>query len=239
MSTYTDALITIDDIVEGMLLKGEHPESYEVKMKQMAIDGYRELNLVTLPQGRAVEKFTMDSNDIIYMPNDMILVNRVAVPYEGRMWSLTLERDMIPTTSTLNGAEVLDSDTWGEGDDIVQRGVYYATRGGDNAEGYYYPDYVKRRILFRNVSRSEVLVDYMNSGIDLKETTYVPIFAKAAIEAYVRLYQEYNKTQPIPVNVQIFRDEYERQKAICRGIKFNMTDFLDAIYRTYTPGIYR
>jgi hypothetical protein len=237
-TTYTDAITTIDNIVEGMFLKSDLPEGYEAKMKQIAIEGYREMNIVALSQGRATEKFTMDSNYIVYMPDDMMLVNRVAVPYNGEMWFLTLERDMVPTTSESGGQEILDPD-WGEGEDIIKRGVFYAARGGVNTEGYYFPDYVKRRILFRNVNRSEVLISYMHSGIDKTETTYIPTFAKPGIEAYVRLYLEYNKTVPNANIITIYRDEYERQKTICRGIKFNLTDWMDAVYRTFSASIYR
>lgn len=236
--TYTDAIVTIRSIVEGIFLTSELPEGYDIKMTQLAINGYRELNLVVLPEGRTIDKFTMDSNEIIYLTDDVIHINAVYVPLEGQLWPLTMLESIVPTTSESGGSEILDPD-WGEGVDITERRAYYAARGGDNVYGYYYPDYQRRRIIFRDVSRSEVLLDYMTSGISLTEETYVPVFAKAAIEAYVRLYLEYNKTTPNPNTIAIFRDEYERQKAICRGIKFNWVDFLDSIFRTYTASIQR
>jgi hypothetical protein len=236
--TYTDSLVTIRSIIEGLFLTTELPEGYDAKMTQLAINGYRELNLVVLPGGRTIEKFTMDSNYIVYMNDDMTHINAVCVPLEGAMWPLTHLKDMVPTTSESGGSEILDPED-GEGVTIIERGTAYATRGGHNVYGYFYVDYQKRRILFRNTYRSEVLIDYMTSGISLTEETYVPTYAKAALEAYVRLYLEYNKGVPNPNSIAIFRDEYERQKAICRGIKFNIVDFMDGIYRTYRATVQR
>lgn len=236
--TYTDSLVTIRSIVQGMFLLSELPEGYDIKMTQLAINGYRELNLVVLPDGRTVDKFTMDSNNIIYLNDDVTHINAIYVPYEGELWPLTLRDTIVPTTSESGGSEILDPD-WGEGVTLSDRRAYYAARGGDNVYGYYNPDYQKRRVIFRNVSRSEVLMDYMTSGISLTEETYVPTYAKSALEAYVRLYLEYNKGTPNPNNIHVHRDEFERQKAICRGIKFNIVDFLDSIYKTYTASIQR
>jgi len=236
--TYTDSIVTIRSIVEGMFLLSELPEGSDMKMTQLAINGYRELNLVVLPEGRTIDKFTMDSNEIIYLNDDVTHINAIYVPLEGQLWPLTKLMTMVPTTSESMGAEILDPD-WGEGVRIAERRSGYAARGGDNVYGYYYPDYQKRRVIFRNVTRSEVLMDYITSGISLTAETYVPTYAKSALEAYIRLYLEYNKGTPNPNNVQIHRDEFERQKSICRGIKFNIVDFLDGIYRTYTASVQR
>lgn len=238
MTNDTSALITFDQLVQGMMMKGEHQESEYVRMLQIAIDGYRELNLTVLPEGRNIEKFDMDSNYIIYMPDDLILVNRILVSIDGKMWPLTKDDGIVPTTTLSGGSETLDAEA-GEGVDISNLGTMYSTRGGRNTEGYFRPDYRKRRIIFRNVSRTDVLMDYTTSGVDLTEVTYIPVYAKGALEAYIRLYQEYSKMSPNPNNVALYQDLYNRQKSICRGIKFSLTDFLDSIYRTYSPTVYR
>lgn len=233
MTNDTSALMTFDQLIQGMLLKSELPESYYSRMLQLAIDGYREMNLTVLPEGRNIEKFDMDSNYIIYMPDDMILLNRAMVDIDGSMWPLTKDMDIVPTTTMSGGSETLDPDV-GEGIDIIRRGIYYSKTGGANTEGYYRPDYRKRRIIFRNVSRTNVLLDYTTSGVDLTEVTYIPVYAKIALEAYVRLYLEYNKITPNPNLIAIYQNLYSQQKAICRGIKFSLTEFLDTIYKTYS-----
>lgn len=238
MTNDTSALITFDQLIQGMMLKGSYPESHYAKMAQIAFDGYREMNLTVLPDGRNIEKFNMDSNYIVYMPDDLILANRVLLSIDGEMWPLTKEPKIVPTTTLSGGAETLDPDA-GEGVDITNLGIYYSRRGGRNIEGYWRPDYKKRRIVFRNVSRTDILLDYTTSGISLTEETYIPVYAKIALEAYIRLYLEYNKPSPNPNNIVLYDKLYKQQKAICRGIKFSMTDFLDTIYKTYSPTVYR
>lgn len=238
MTNDTSALITFDQLVQGMMLKGSHPESDYVRMLQIAIDGYREMNLINLPEGRNIEKFDMDSNYIIYMPDDLITVNRVMLSIDGKMWPLTKDMDIVPTTTLSAGSETLDPDA-GEGVDISKLGTMYSRRGGRNTEGYWRPDYRKRRIVFRNVQRTDILMDYTTSGTDLIETTYIPVYAKTAIEAYIRLHMEYNKTIPNPNTIAIYQDLYSRQKGICRGIKFSITEFLDVVYSTFSPTAWR
>jgi len=234
----TSALITINDITEGIMAMTDVPEEYGFRVEQLVIDAVKELNLLVLDEGRVVEKKTMDSNYLLAMPSDLIRLNGACIPVNGELWPLTVERKIVPTTSLTDGAITLDSDD-GEGVDLVKEGTGFASRGGVNLHGYVFPDYAKRRFVFRNVNRSEVLLDYKTSGIELTEVTYVPTHAKPAINAYVRLYLEMNKLKP---NFEIaygFRDEYERQKDICRGVKFNMYEFLDAMYRTMIPTIGR
>lgn len=238
MTNDTSALITFDQLIQGMMLKGSHPESDYVRMVQIAIDGYRELNLTVLPEGRNIEKLTMDSNNIIYMPDDLIIINRVCIPIDGLLWPLTKNDEIVPTTSFIGGTETLDTED-GEGVDISNKGVFYSKRGGSNKYGYFRPDYRKRRIIFRNVSRSEVLLDYTTSGISLTESSYIPVYARTALEAYIRLHLEYNNAVPNPNNIALFQDLFNTQKSICRNIKFSLTDFLDSIYRTYSPTAYR
>ncbi len=234
----TNALITINEIVEGIQMMTEIPEEHGFRIEQLVIDAIKELNLVALDEGRAVEKKTMDSNYLLSMPSDLIRLNGACIPVNGELWPLTVERQMVPTTSLTDGAVTLDDD-YGEGVDIVKVGTGYSARGGVNLHGYVFPDYAQRRLVFRNVNRSEVLLDYMTTGVDLTDTTYVPTQAKTAIGFYVKLQMELNKTKPIPNNVTMFEDQYSKQKDILRGIKFNRNEFMDAMYRTMIPTIGR
>lgn len=227
----TGALATIREVVDGILIKSELPESRSVQIKQIVIDGYRELNLIVRDEGRVQELFTMDSNYIIYMPDDLIKVNDIFVPRDNMIWSLTRRIDIPPITATEFGAEVIPED-WGAGGDIPHgKGIYYQTSGGRNYEGYYTIDMVKRRILFRNVSRSEVLLDYVTSGISRVDVTYIPMEAKAALEAYTMM--ELAAYNIIPIQTyELHKKRYDMQKSILRILDFNFTAFTDAVYQT-------
>jgi hypothetical protein len=230
----TSAVRTLDQIVEEILLLTEYPEKYYVRVKQLLIKGYRELNITTIPEGVKISKFTMDANYIIYLNDDIITVNAVYVPMDGKLWSLTKTDKIIPTTSELDGAEFRDS-TDGEGVDVeLNEGTYLSGTGGNNLKGYWYYDIPNRRVLFTNVSRSEVLLNYTTGGISLTETTYIPTYTVDALEHYVLWkLSMFNSIQNAQIRDEHKR-EFERQKTICRMMQFNFDEFLDMIYGTLT-----
>lgn len=236
-SENTTALATLREVTDGILMKADIPEGRSVSVKQFVIDGYRELNLVVADEGRIQKLFTMDSNLIINMPDDLIDLKDVYVPRDNGIWSLTRRKEIPVITETYVGAEIIPED-WGEGRDIVHgEGIYYQTKGGRNTYGYYNADYKKRRIFFRNVDRSEVLLDYNTSGISRTDITYIPMSIKGALEAYVMM--EMAAYGIIPkTSWELHKRRYEDQKSILRMLDFNFTAFTDAVYKTMN-GSYR
>lgn len=228
----TSALITLDQIVDEILLLSGLPQSKFPQIKQLAIKGYREMNLTTIPEGVRIEKFTMDDNYIIYLNDDIIQVNNVYVPIDGKLWSLTKSTQMVPTVS-FSVTEFRDSDD-GEGVNFVNKdGVLYAATGGNNTEGYWYYDYANRRILFTNTNRSEVLVDYTTSGVSLDSPTFIPSYAVDAVEHYILWKISLFSGARDAVTRDEHKREYERQKSICRGMQFNFDEFKDTVYGTF------
>lgn len=235
----TSALKTLDQITEEILLLSELPQKFYVRIKQLLIKGYRELNLTTIPEGIKIEKFTMDSNYIIYLDDDVIKVEAVYVPLNGKLWSLTKTDQIIPTTSFSGGSEFRDQ-TDGEGVTVdLQEGLLLSATGGNNTMGYWYDDKINRRILFTNTSRSEVLVKYSTGGISLTETTYIPTYAVDALQHYVLWKLSlFSSGQNAQIRDEHKR-EFDRQKSICRGIQFNFDEFLDVVYSTFNKSFRR
>lgn len=235
----TSALRTLDQITEEVLLLSELPEKYYIRIKQLLIKGYRELNITTLPEGTKIEKFTMDANYIIYLNDDIINVENVYVPIDGKLWSLTKTDRIVPTTSLLNGAETLDS-LDGEGTSItLNEGYLFSAVGGNNNEGYWYYDVINRRIIFRNVNRSEVLVHYTTGGVSDTDTTYIPTYAVDALQHYALWKLSLFTSNRDAQTRDEHKREYDRQKSICRLIHFNFNQFLDAVYGTMCQSIKR
>jgi hypothetical protein len=235
----TDALITFKELVDGIAFKAKMVSGGDyMRIKQIAIDGYRELNLVVLPECRIQSLETMNSNYIVDMPGDLISLKDVYIPYDNMIWSLTRNSLIPKITQIVNGSEIIPSD-WGSGQDVYNNeGVYYASKGGNNDGGYYIEDYTNRRIIFRNVTRSEVLIDYVSSGIDKVDPTYIPISAKGALEMYVMM--QLAIFGIINTNLyQLYENEYNKQKSILRFQHFNFTAFSDAVYSTITSGVRR
>lgn len=228
----TSALFTIDQIVKEILLLSGLKEKEYIRIKQLVIKGYKELNLTTIPNGVKLEKFTMDSNYIIYLNDDIVNVDNVYVPIDGKLWSLSKSKVMVPTVS-FSTIEYRDSND-GEGvDTVANEGSLYSAVGGNNTEGYWYLDLINRRILFTNINRSEVLVQYTTSGIDNVYETYIPSYAIDAIEHYVLWKLSLYASNKDSYSREEHKREYDRQKSICRGIQFNFDEFKDTVYGTF------
>lgn len=234
----SSALATIKEISDGILFKSGIPEAKGALIDQLTRDGYRELNLNVISDGRVINLFTMDTNLIIPFPDDLIELKDVFVPRDNQVWSLT-RRTLIPKITAIeNGSEVVPED-WGGAEDIPDGyGTAFETKGGRNDLGYYTVDDAKRRILFRNVSRSEVMLDYVSTGISKTEETYVPVSAKAALENYVM--RELSAFEVIAVNrYSLYESRYQHELAKLRMIQFNFTAFTDATYETICTSIQR
>lgn len=222
----TSALVTLDQVVEGLLGLTGRPETQYIKMKELAIRCYSELNITTLPSATRIDKFEMDFNNVVSLPSCIIQVDSVYVPVNGQLWPLTKNQRIDPTDV--------------DGEDITaQTGVGLASRGGNNMEGYYYYDRPNRRIIIRNMERSEVIIKFTSSGTSLTGKTYIPKEARAAIEFYVLWQLELFAMGKAYNKALLYKEEFERQKAILRGMRFNLDEFLDVIYSTMTSSFYR
>lgn len=234
----SSALATIKEISDGILLKSNLPEGKAVIVEQLTRDGYRKLNTKVLSEGRVIKLYTMDTNLIIPFPDDLIELNDVFVPKDNQVWSLTRKTLIPKITEISQGAEIIPED-WGGGNDIPHtEGIYYETKGGQNDLGYYDIDKTKRIIFFRNVPRSEVMLDYNSSGINSIDTTYVPVQAKEALENYVM--RELSAFSVIKPNLyNLYDDRYSKELAELRMLDFNFTAFSDATYETICSSVSR
>lgn len=234
----SSALATIKEISDGILMKSRLPEAEAVIIDQLTRDGYRELNIHVLSEGRVVTLETMDSNLIISFPDDLIELKDVYVPKDNLIWSLTRNTAIPMITQTVDEVTTIPED-WGEGGDIpAGEGIWFQTRGGRNNKGYYTVDTANRRILFRNVDRSEVMLDYISTGISSTAVTYVPISAKMALENYVM--KELAAFGIVNTNLYpLYEQRFSKELAKLRMIDFNFTAFTDATYRTMVTSVQR
>lgn len=227
----SDTLITVQEVVDGIMFKSKLPKGESLRVKQLVLDGYMQLNLTTLKQGRAFTIYVIDSKYEIEMPSDLISVKDIFVPLDGQMWSLTRNRK-IPIL--YNGRNPQPKEWLNGGLINTDYGVNYGAKGGRNTEGYYNLDYTNRRIIFRNtLDRSEVLLDYLSSGIVKDGITYIPEQAKLALEMFVL--QQLSLYGILSANkYSMYEREFNKQKAILRLIDINFTEFSDTVYRTIT-----
>jgi hypothetical protein len=119
------------------------------------------------------------------------------------------------------GVDVLDSATSG----------FYA-RGGVNVDGYYNIDYQNRRIFLNSVSRTEVVLAYITSGVEIAEETYVPTKYERVLIAWII----WNDAMYDDMRVKM-ADYYQRrytEELISLDEGYTIEELIDAIASTYT-----
>jgi hypothetical protein len=127
-----------------------------------------------------------------------------------------------------------------EGVDIPHPGgTAYSATGGVNLKGYYIEDFANRRILFVNVDQSEIVLDYLSTGVPDAEEANVPVQAVDTIHAYMaKNYYAYQMTTPAN-RIELYNEMLKREEQKLRNMKFNLQDFLESIRRTMVGSIQR
>lgn len=224
----TSGVVTIKDIVNEyvMLTKTDYgyPEIY-----QIACQGIREVNLWYKNDSKRTVKLTMNTNNIVSLPSDYLSFIQVAVPLNGEYYTLTERNSIIETTTESSGAEILDPE-YGEGVDVADQ--IYENYGSTNRnpEGYYKLDEAKRRIVFRNLKRSQVFLTYKSSGLSTSEQTVIDAKARPLIEAYIRKKVAYYKDEAIS-RQQLLRQVYDEERSKLIGLEMPSIFVLEDMFK--------
>lgn len=234
-TTYTDGLVTLDNVIEEYLLVSDRPESDYRKALQLAIRGYQDLRLHTIRDGVKVTRETVSSIDRVDFPDDFVDFVSIGVPINGKVWQLTPNRDIVNTTTEVAGVETQSADNE-EGVDIPnESSKAYYVRGGSNTEGYYKIEWDKRRIKLQNVDATTVILAYKTSGVSLDGTTYVPVKYVMTLNAFMEWWgKALNPAIPVSQK-QIAEQTYLRLKRDIANKKYTLEDWEYSIYKTMYP----
>jgi hypothetical protein len=204
------ALYTIDQLINDLLLSQPESQRTDSEYKRyfnFAISGLRELRLLYTEDGKNIIKVEPDNVNRINFPSDMEEFIALGVPVQGKIWWLTRKNDMIPTKTVVGLDESLDSDD-DEGE-LLQNAQSntFSSVGGINLQGYYTIDNKNREIIINNTQRTELLLAYTSSGVELSSTTYFPTKYVEALKSWISWKDiEFDKS----VNEAI-KDSYEKR----------------------------
>lgn len=232
--------ITVNKFVDKMLFKlGKNHDEY-LRYLQITLDGLRHLFMHKVGYITNTKQTIDTDTNTVDFPDDFIGLVSLSVPSEGRMWTLTRDDTIVPTTSTdINGDEYLDADD-GEGVDLSEEYVPigYGARGGYN-DWYYTMDNLRRRFIISGRAVDHVILRYMSSGINATSATEIPLALEESLEQYLRWkvadYEDQN------LNVVSERKK-AFESAIRRLMKFNapnLYEIKDALYASANQSIRR
>ena len=195
----TPGLVTIRYIVMSIL---NRMEDYTMKrykrLVQIAIEGFSELSLWHLNTLEVVY-LRMDVAKAVDLPDDYVDFLKVGVPINGKLRVLTQHNQiLLPRTFDPDGAPVGNTDA----DDTVDAAslIFFSDhfRGGQYVGGlfgmpggvddaYFRIDRENRKIVFSgSVPRSEIVLEYISTGVKTEEGSLIPREAVPSLRTYVQ-----------------------------------------------------
>jgi hypothetical protein len=206
----TAGLVTLRYVVMSFLnrIKDYTMRDYYYYM-QLAIEGFTELSLWHLDSLEVVY-LTMNEAKIVYLPADFVDYTKIGVPINGKLRVLTRHDNiLLPRTfyGSIIGGEFLPDTNFGEAvgnaDDTTALDtsslVFFSDhfRGGQFVgglfgisggidEAYYRVDMETRTIAFSgSVPRSQIVLEYISSGVKTDGSTMIPREAVPALRSYI------------------------------------------------------
>lgn len=163
---------------------------------QLAIEGFTELSLWHLDSVEVVY-LTMNEAKVVNLPADFIDYTKIGIPINGKLRVLTRHDKILLPRTFIDGTPVGNSDA----DDTLDAAslVYFSDhfRGGQYVGGlygmpggvddaYYRIDRERRTIAFSgSVPRSEIVLEYISSGVNTTGSTLIPREAVPALRTYI------------------------------------------------------
>jgi hypothetical protein len=209
-SPKTPGLVTIRYVVMSVLnrLQDYSMKNY-LRYSQIAIEGYsEELSMFHIKNSLEVVYLHMSAAKTCELPADFVDYVKIGYPIDGKLRVITnKESILLPRTfygSMVGGVLIPDSgDSVGnmdEGTDVgLSNGVYFSShwRNGQFCGGlfglpggvddaYYRIDRENRQIIFSgSTPRSEIVLEYIGTGLRADGSSLIPRECVAALRTYV------------------------------------------------------
>ena len=254
----TAGLVTIRYVVMSVL---NRMQDYSMKnykrLVQIAIEGFTELSLWHLNSVEVVY-LHMSTAKTVQLPSDYVDYNKIGIPINGQLRVITRKdcillprvfddgtpvgnTDSATSDSSMAGAIFFD-DHWRGGQFVG--GLFGLPGGIDSA--YYRIDRENRQIVFSgDVPRSEIVLEYVSSGVKESGGTMIPREAVPALRTYVEWsmiamdmtgFMTGRAQQKATMGeIQRRKQEHEEAVAMLRSFQnsFNADEYKRAVFGTY------
>ena len=188
----TNGLITLQTCVDDVLNKlDNYSDSLIGRYLRFAERGLSKLSLFVLDGVRTKEIPINMKINTADLPSDFVRLIRLGVNVHGKYYTLTRNDDIIIRDEFSCQETPRDSDDNGlmEGYPCSvgnESGYNYQLRGGQSEYGSYRIDPKENVIYFgEDVRLENVIVEYVGTGININDVTYIPEMAREAIIAFI------------------------------------------------------
>jgi len=244
-------LVTIRYVVMSVLnrLQDYSMKNY-VRYTQIAIEGFsEELSLFHLDAGSEVVYLHMSLGKTVALPADFVDYIKIGYPINGSLKVITRNDNiLLPRVfdddgtaignTTVNdvtapSGAVYFQDHWRNGSFV---GGLYGLPGGIDVAGFRV-DRENRQLVFSGETpRSEIILEYISSGLKLGGGSLIPRECVAALRTYV-LWKKDENDPRISLNVKLrLEDQHEKEIAALRSFQnsFTASEYLQMVYQSYT-----
>jgi hypothetical protein len=209
-------------------------------LEQILIEGYIDLNLWHL-DNIEVQYLRMSAAKTVDLPADYVDYLKIGVPINGKLRVLTNHKKVLYPRKFEDGADVGNTDSnvgttetlyftdHFRGGQFVG-GLYGLPGGADQA--YYRIDREKRTIIFSgSIPRSEIVLEYISTGVKLQGTTVIPREAVSALRAFAMWQIIEDDPKVSATQKERKKSQYEEQLA---ALDFFQSAFTKDEYKRHT-----
>jgi hypothetical protein len=195
------AVVSLQHIVANFLNeRNDYSQAEFKRLLQIAIMGFSNLNMTSL-RSYDVAYLTPDDKGQCVLPADFVDYIKIGGNLGGKMYTLTMNKEIIINQQILNGDIVNES--YNVDDTITDEQALYLphTVGGyliTNLYGYSYSgglsttssmfniDYDNKLIqLSSTLFVSQLIVEYISTGVSLSVNTYIPRYCEIPMVEYL------------------------------------------------------
>ena len=181
----TSRLVSINSTVHNVLNDlGTYNTNEFLRYKQWAIRGFKVLNIHIMPTVE-IQYFTVNTNNIVNLPDDYIDYTRIGIVRDGRIWTLTSDNSIPITREEVNGAVVNYTDLE-DAENIPTLGTWFAAPAKVYNVAYHRYDKELNRLIFSgDMAGQSVAVEYISTGVNERGEILIPVEAEEAMIAWV------------------------------------------------------
>lgn len=239
-------LVTIRYVVMSMLnrLQDYSMKNY-VRYTQIAIEGFsEELSLFHLDAGSEVVYLHMSLGKTCALPADFVDYIKVGYPINGSLKVITHNDNILlprvfddgtaigNTTindTTVPFGAVYFQDHWRNGSFV---GGLYGLPGGIDVAGFRVDRENHQLVFSGETPRSEIILEYISSGLKIGGGSLIPRECVAALRTYV-LWKKDENDPRISLNAKLrLEDQHEKEIAALRDFQqiFTKDEYLQMVY---------
>jgi len=215
----------IDDI---MLAWGDSSDQGQrMRLLNFAVKQFMDLRLGKLSAAKPVRLTINTEMRCIVVPDDYLRFVSVGLFYDGIFYKFQPKSEMPAITASdcgIEEREIADG-TDSAGEEIVE----YI--------GYYTLDIENRRILIEAPAlMTEVILNYVPTGVKMDGTTYIPRMCAPVIQACVEFEMVKRDRQTTIADRLLFEKEYLKELNKFMGLRYNLREIMDEYYQHISTG---